>query len=349
MNKRFVWIWVVALWVMVIGWSGCSGPNGGNEQSASPAAAAASANPAIAYIGNILKPGLTELRVMNGDGSNQTTITQADYSPSWSPDGKSIAFDRGNRTGNFINGDEIWRVDVAVVNGKPTGSNERLLVPYAVCNVYCNYPAWSPLGNEIAFQAWTASGLVAIMVVPATGGTPTTLITAPDAQTRYGAFAWRSDGSQLAVATKVCTPDCVNHRSTDSIQIVDRATGTVVNTLLQGQIYWNGWSISWARGRDTLAFTAELFDASGIPIYPPHIYTVDIPSGSPILVTNGGQFGAKTPSWSPDNSKLVYIYLGTYQGKTADFAGPVNTITLATGATATLAPPYTEWPDWRRF
>jgi len=99
------------------------------------------ANPAIAYytIGSQNR----HLKVMNEDGSNAVSVFQGGVaSPTWSPDGASLAFD-------YLDG--VWAVDVAVVDGTPRGSNLRVLM--ASCdngNLLCQ-PAWSPSGTEIAF------------------------------------------------------------------------------------------------------------------------------------------------------------------------------------------------------
>src|SRR6185437_2574067 len=66
-----------------------------------------SANPAIAYRYR------SDLKVMNADGSNQTTIVSGGGPGVWSPDGKRLLFQHPGG---------LSLVDVSVVNGKPTGS-----------------------------------------------------------------------------------------------------------------------------------------------------------------------------------------------------------------------------------
>src|SRR5438046_898469 len=105
----------------------------------------ATADPAIAYVNN------NKLMVMNTDGSNQTVIVSSTSigAPSWSPDAHSIVFP------GIINAvNSLWIVDVAVVNGIPTGSNlHRVTINLAGTQ---GSPSWSPLGDAIAFTNATS-------------------------------------------------------------------------------------------------------------------------------------------------------------------------------------------------
>lgn len=92
----------------------------------------------IAYYSN--RNGHLDIWVMNADGTNHVALTNdsiPDANPSWSPDGRFIAFDRtdGDR--------EIWRMRV-------DGQQLRRLTHHAG---YDGYPAWSPDGSRIAFIA----------------------------------------------------------------------------------------------------------------------------------------------------------------------------------------------------
>jgi Tol biopolymer transport system component len=62
---------------------------------------------------------------MNADGSRQTRLTHApdnDYAPSWSPDGKKIAFDRDLGGVNF---------DLYVINADGSGEKKLASGPAA--------------------------------------------------------------------------------------------------------------------------------------------------------------------------------------------------------------------------
>jgi TolB protein len=80
--------------------------------------------------------------VINADGSNQISFTKSveGFSPSWSPDGKHIAFvSLSDNDGNHT--------DISVMN--PDGSN-----PVNVTKGigYSEYPSWSPDGKKIVFS-----------------------------------------------------------------------------------------------------------------------------------------------------------------------------------------------------
>ena len=93
----------------------------------------------------------SEIYVMEVDGKNQRRLINnpaSDYSPSWSPDGKRIAFvsERAGHAHRRIPGlhtSEIYVMDA-------DGSNQLNLTNNLTED---RYPAWSPDGEHIAFSA----------------------------------------------------------------------------------------------------------------------------------------------------------------------------------------------------
>ena len=85
----------------------------------------------------------THIAVMPSDGGTVTQLTferGQSWPHSWSPDGEKIAF------AAFRNG--VWNVWwVSVKDG-----TQKQLTNFNKLNVYVRYPAWSPLGNQIAFE-----------------------------------------------------------------------------------------------------------------------------------------------------------------------------------------------------
>lgn len=288
-------------------WPECKG--GGGEDPP--------ADPAIAYFWQ------GEIKVMNTDGSNQATIYEGDFHTtglSWSPDGSSLAFSVfGTPQGDF----SLWRIDIEVVDGAPQGMNAQRLAGPEDCNA-CTGPAWSPVGGEIAIGAGVGVFPSYVTVVPDTGGPAQVIYTGPQETTGCKEVTWSSDGSRLAfVEVDMTTGD-------KYIKVIERATGTVTHTLVEG-MFDTIEGLEWGRqGSDELAFGGQ---SEGVGF---SLYILDIATGALEQVRGGDQ-----PSWSPDNSMMVFVTLGKGQPR-------IKTIDLGTGDVTTLAN-RGKLPDWRRF
>ena len=139
-----------------------------------------------------------EIFVINADGSNLTRLTfgaHVDKSPAFSPDGTKIAF-VSNRDGNY----EIYTMKVSAENNTTN-------VPSRLTNDAAedSYPSFSPDGTKIAFQS-NRSGNYEIYTMPSNGlGVPTNL-------TKYGSTDWHPafspDGKQITfVSSRYSTFD----------------------------------------------------------------------------------------------------------------------------------------------
>src|SRR5438309_6027948 len=106
-------------------------------------------------------------------------------SPTWSPDGKRLAF-ASKRTGHF----EIW-----VMNADGSGQTQLTKTDVAIAN---DGPAWSPDGRKIAFYS-NRSGHYAIWLMDPDGSQLTQFTTADgDRYLDSNAPAWSPDGSKIA-------------------------------------------------------------------------------------------------------------------------------------------------------
>ena len=96
------------------------------------------------------RDGNHEIYVMNADGSNQTRLTNDpsfDMAPSWSPDGKKIAF-YSLRNDVPPEKDERWwyemNAEIYVMNAD--GSEQKNITNNPA---YDGYPFWSPLLKDL--------------------------------------------------------------------------------------------------------------------------------------------------------------------------------------------------------
>ncbi len=91
---------------------------------------------------------LGDIYVMNADGTNPINLTQSlespDGSPSWSPDGKQIAF----RSANYFRWDNLFHSDIWVMDAD--GGNPDNLTNH---HAQDSSPDWSPDGTQIAFHS----------------------------------------------------------------------------------------------------------------------------------------------------------------------------------------------------
>jgi Tol biopolymer transport system component len=268
------WPWLIVLLCVVVA-AGCqdgSGPSFVTAPDEKPAPEGKKpqpppppppADPAIVFNG---------LYVMNADGSNVTSIFPDGANPCWSPDGDAIAFEYGS----VIEGTKgIYRIEISVVGGVPTGTNARRLV-----SGFIKYPAWSRDGTKIAFidcDLWT------LEVIPADGGDREVLYTFSGS---VGYPAWSRDGTQIAIADAT------------RIGILDLATHQITTVLDATPLGGGPACLDWARTQDALVFHAG-DDTS--------VYTMQLPDGPPTFVVGGSRRNrAAMPTWSPDDSEIVF-------------------------------------------
>ena len=149
------------------------------------------------------RDGNPEIYVMDADGGNQRRLTNNrhdDWSPSWSPDGKRIAFvserDGHPRKNGFGIASEIYVMDPSPDGGNPQNLTNNPSDDYS--------PSWSPDGKRIAFWSYRKGHFQSaeIYVMDADGGNQRRLT-----NNRHGDFspAWLNSPFSVSPAGKKFT------------------------------------------------------------------------------------------------------------------------------------------------
>jgi dipeptidyl aminopeptidase/acylaminoacyl peptidase len=235
------------------------------------------ADPAIAFRGS--KGPRNTIVVMNADGSNQATVFSADSIGhlTCSPNLNAVAAMVMVRRGNDYSYD-LWRIDISIVDGVPQGSE-----PIELTQDITYGPAWSPQGDVIAFTENLPNN-DRILTVPADGGSVQTIYTAPEGY-NVASPAWNSDASKMAFVQ-----GSNGHHSIMLLDLSDGSTTTVYGPISDPMGF-----VDWARTKDELAIY-------GVG----EIYLLDLTQPSPtpeVLLEDGAP---RSPSWSPDDSQLVF-------------------------------------------
>ena len=296
-----------------------------------------------------------EIYVMNPDGSGQTRLTnnsERDSRPSWSPDGRRIAYKERNGgdgapddlrvmnadgSGDMAllpdvidstnippfnrwspNGDFIVTVlrptRIAVVNAG-TGAWEQIATG--------SVPSWSPDGDLIAFRS--PSDPLRIDAAHPDGSGYRILFTATGFSDASPA-AWSPDGRYLLVAARQFTPTVPT-----TLYLVD-VQGTDPAVLVRANTSDPDWSPD---GTRLAAQTPDCTSAN----CPLELITMD-PDGSDVVPVSPE---TRSPRWAPDGSRiLVVMGPGNAEIKTVTPDG-------STVVNLTNNPARDEEPDWQRL
>jgi len=219
---------------------------------------------------------LAPLIALADDGATQITLYAGfDAEPDWSPDGSQIAFHR--RAEGYD--DEIWIIPAA------GGSATQLTTYPAHPRSGVGHPRWSPDGSEIAYHVWIipyyGPAQSRIDVVPATGGTPTTI---PIIGHSYAtAPCWSPDGGMIAFASYL---EELPGFPAQNICVVTAAGGNAMQVTTRG-----GSNPAWSPDGSLIAFEQGgdiwVIPASGGLVVP--------------LSCDGGD-----PAWAPDGSQIAF-------------------------------------------
>lgn len=266
-----------------------------------------------------------DIQAVNADGSNLHALTDSDAydtAPSWSPDGKQIAY-ISNLDGNFYGQYALLVMD-------ENGQSVRQLAEDAV---YGSFPEWSPDGSEIAYLTQGKNGDCVINVVNVEEAALRELARKPhtDCNPLGLSLEWSPDGLMIAFDY-----DVKANYNQYQIFAVSVADGTVTQlTHTRDNERYPRWSPDGSQ----IAFVSTRDGNS-------EIYVMDADGGNVRRVTRRpGEDGGM--SWFPDGQTLVFSsYPREYDLFTIDMDGlNIQNLTADLGAAAwaaTLSPDGTQ-------
>ena len=238
-----------------------------------------------------MQPGLrtppeqSDIYVMNADGSRKRNLTRdraSDDLPTWSPDGRRIAFLHGRGRG---------RGQLYVVNAD--GSGLRNLGRIAGPALFASQLVWSPDGRTIYFGRYLVStdgsGARKLPYIP--------LIA-----------VWSPDGRQIAFVNNVSTglpgPGAAGSKDDSEIYVMN-ADGSGTRRLTHN-VGYDG-EPAWSPDGRKIAFQSKRRAVRGVVGGSNgEIYVMNADgSGKRNLTRNPAQDGS--PSWSPDGRRIAFV------------------------------------------
>ena len=251
-----------------------------NNATAASNSSATRSNGKIAFVrGDFEDSYLNEIYVMNPDGSGQTRLTNNDVrdeDPSWSPDGKKIAFRHRD------NPDDGFSTEIYVMN--PDGSGQTRLTNNSAND---EDPSWSPDGKKIAFTSYFRNvdiGNDGIYVMNAADGSGVTRLTAGGEDP-----SWSPDGKKIAFTSF----RDAKGGSNNAIYVMNAADGSGVTRLTGTDAYYS--SPSWSPDGKKIAFSSNR-DNPEFSDYD-QIYVMNAADGSGVTrLTNGSAYNI-SPDW----------------------------------------------------
>ena len=236
----------------------------------------------IAFSSN--RDGNWEIYVIDADGRNKRKLTDTPYlewHPSWSPDGKHIAF-----TANGDGKMKFWHANLEIYVMDAGGGNQQ--------NLTKNFrhdsdPAWSPDGKHIAYVS-AMDRNKEIHVMDADGGNQRRLTNSGNVHIHNWEPSWSSNSERIAFTS--------NRDGNLEIYVMDTDGGNQQRLTNSGDVHIHNWNPAWSPDDARIAFTSNR--DGGMKIF--------------VMNADGGQQQNRTkdidgddPSWSPDGKRIAFV------------------------------------------
>ena len=245
----------------------------------------------IAFVAN------AQLHTARADGSGDRRLTGGERSfvtsPSWSPNGKRIAFAR----------------DQGIFDVRPNGKHPRLLVRRAPAQVSASAPNYSPDGRRIVFARITDTQTAfgeQVVIAKADGSSPRVIYRLPDSRsaTNIDEATFSPDAKRLLLSESTLTRGHSSHlrfrRSLHSIPSTGGKATLVAGGAASPSFSPSGKRMAYVSEADHNGVTCQsLCDLHG------EIYIADADGSHARRVTHTKR-DEESPDWSGDGRHIIY-------------------------------------------
>jgi Tol biopolymer transport system component len=232
-----------------------------------------------------------ELYLVQPDGSGLTRLThnpRVDTSPTWSPDGRQIAF-RSRMDGSS----DIFVMGI-------DGSGLRNLVRDPEDSIFDEFfPEWNPQRDMLAiytdrfYSPAVGCAWHRLAVIPLEGGKDNIRVL-DSYLTEQETLAWAPDGKTIAFSSRC------DYATEKAVELYTWDIDTDEVTQLTDDGYANG-NPAYAHNGRFLAYN------SGRDGNAADIFIMDLETGETVNITNNPRFKDSHPTWSPDDGQIAFV------------------------------------------